>query len=71
VHGAIQFFFEKGILVFFRDFENLPTISWMEKGERVDHDVEFQILSCFANGIVAASLLSLPRISTLGEEGEP
>lgn len=37
--------FEKEFLFFFRDFENLPTISWMEDGESVESSVDRRVVS--------------------------
>jgi hypothetical protein len=56
VHREFHFFFEKRMLVFFRDFEVSPTISWMEEGESVESSVDSEIpgLSS-ADAIIAGS----------------
>ena len=49
-------FFEKRMLVFFRDFEILPTISWMEEGESVESSVDSEIARLSsADAIIAGS----------------
>jgi len=40
-------FFEKRMLVFSCDFENLPTISWMKEAESVDSSLNSKILGLF------------------------
>jgi hypothetical protein len=40
-------FFEKRMLVFSCDFENLLTISWMKETESVDSSVDSEILGLF------------------------
>ena len=44
------FFFLERMLVFSCDFENLPTISWMEEGESVEYLVDLKFSGCFLPG---------------------